>query len=401
MSVPKLRFLEFQDALEWEQARFVEIAEILQGYGFPEKYQGKFDGEYPFYKVSDISISLEQGEYFIDKANNYISKDTLKQLKAKIIPVGTTIFAKIGEAIRSNRRAITTKPCLIDNNVAGIKRIEGKSIDIFIYYLLSQINLGEYASGVVPAVNKSAIENILIQIPSLLEQQKIADCLTSLESVITAQSQKLEALGVHKRGLMQQLFPSEGETVPKLRFLEFQDAGDWEIQLLGQLVKRVTTGKLDANAMVENGTYRFYTCAKNYYQIDKYAFDGESILIAGNGAYLGYIHYYTGKFNAYQRTYVLQDFDLGALFLKYYLDKHFPARILTEKKEGNTPYIVMATITEAPIAFPSLLEQQKIADCLTTLEQLITAQKQKLEMLRSHKKGLMQQLFPAPDEAQA
>lgn len=104
--------------------------------------------------------------------------------------------------------------------------------------------------------------------------------------------------------------------VPRLRFPEFRESGEWERKLLGEVVRSVKTGKLDANAMVENGKYRFYTCAKNYYRIDEYAFEGEALLIAGNGAYLGYIHHYIGKFNAYQRTYVLQDFDTNVVFLK-------------------------------------------------------------------------------------
>ena len=67
----------------------------------------------------------------------------------------------------------------------------------------------------------------------------------------------------------------------------------------------VTTGKLDANAMVSNGEYRFYTCAKEYYQIDKYSFDTDALLVSGNGANVGYVHHYKGKFNAYQRTHVM------------------------------------------------------------------------------------------------
>ena len=138
-------------------------------------------------------------------------------------------------------------------------------------------------------------------LPKKDEQQKIADCLSSIDELVTLEAQKLDTLKAHKKGLMQQLFPAEGETVPKLRFPDFRDAGVWEQRLLKEVVKNVNTGKLDANAMVANGQYRFYTCAKNYYQIDQYAFEGEALLIAGNGAYLGYIHHYIGKFNAYQR----------------------------------------------------------------------------------------------------
>jgi len=186
---------------------------------------------------------------------------------------------------------------------------------------------------------------------------------------------------------------------PGLRFPKFRDAPEWDEKLLTNVVKSVKTGKLDANAMVEDGEFRFYTCAKNYYRIDNYAFDGEALLIAGNGAYLGYIHHYIGKFNAYQRTYVLQGFDINVIFLKCCLDRNLPARIDTEKKDGNTPYIVLATITEMPLQVPrDTNEQQKIAECLTSLDELIAAQGRRVETLKAHKKGLMQQLFPREGE---
>jgi len=167
-------------------------------------------------------------------------------------------------------------------------------------------------------------------------------------------------------------------------------------------VKSFKTGKLDANAMVENGEYRFYTCAKNYYQIDNYAFEGEALLVAGNGAHLGYIHHYIGKFNAYQRTYVLQKFEVNVMFLRYLLDLYLPARIQFEKKDGNTPYIVLSTLTEMPLVIPrDPDEQQRIAMCLSSLDALITAETQKHEALKTHKKGMMQQLFPSSEEIDA
>ena len=181
---------------------------------------------------------------------------------------------------------------------------------------------------------------------------------------------------------------------PKLRFREFIKDGEWEEAFLGNHCE-ITTGKLDANAMVERGQYRFYTCAKDYYLIDKYAFDTDALLVSGNGANVGYIHHYKGKFNAYQRTYVLDRFEQDIFFIKYYLEKNLHKRISTEKKDGNTPYIVMSTLTDMVVMLPKdKKEQQKIADCLSSLDELIEAQTKKLESLRLHKKGLMQQLFP-------
>lgn len=211
MSVPKLRFPEFWEAGEWEEKPLGEICEVFQGHGFPEKIQGKKQGDYPFYKVSDISNALLTGSYFISVSANYIDKNELASIRAKTIPIGTTIFAKIGEAIRSNRRAMTTCECVIDNNTAGMKAINNKANDIFVFNVLSQIDLIEYAGGAVPSIKKSVFENISIFCPVIDEQQKIADCLASLNELIAAQTQKIDTLKTHKKGLMQQLFPAVDE----------------------------------------------------------------------------------------------------------------------------------------------------------------------------------------------
>ena len=205
---PRLRFPEFKGTGEWEEGTISDIGTVLQGYGFPERYQGQQSGDFPFYKVSDISRSLGAGKTFIEKAANYVNENQLKELRAKPIPAGTTVFAKIGEAIRSNKRAITTVQCLIDNNAAGVKSARGKATDFFIYLTMEQISLIDHAGGVVPAVNKSAIEAIPVKFPKVEEQQRIADCLTSLDDLIAAESEKLGTLTTHRKGLMQQLFPS-------------------------------------------------------------------------------------------------------------------------------------------------------------------------------------------------
>jgi type I restriction enzyme, S subunit len=207
---PRLRFPEFEEAGEWEEGTISDIGTVLQGYGFPERFQGLQSGDFPFYKVSDISRSLSAGKTFIEVSANHINQSHLKELRAKLIPAGTTVFAKIGEAIRSNKRAITTTPCLIDNNAAGVKSIKGRATDFFIYLTMEQISLIEHAGGVVPAVNKSAIEAIPVKFPRVAEQERIADCLTSLDDLIAAETQKLDTLRTHKKGLMQQLFPSVG-----------------------------------------------------------------------------------------------------------------------------------------------------------------------------------------------
>lgn len=249
-------------------------------------------------------------------------------------------------------------------------------------------------------ISYSQFSSVKVPYPrSFKEQQKIADCLSSIDELIDAENRKLKALEKYKKGLMQKLFPVEGKTLPEWRFPEFQGCGEWNIDKLGNLCK-ITTGKLDANAMVANGKYRFYTCAKEFFQIDKYAFNTEALLISGNGANVGYIHYYKGKFNAYQRTYVLDQFYEDIHYIQYYLERNLSRRINTEKNEGNTPYIVLKTLTDMDIFFPKdLKEQQKIADCLSKVDTMIEEQSNKVEQLKAHKKGLMQGLFPSFEEA--
>jgi type I restriction enzyme S subunit len=208
---PGLRFAEFRDRPDWTLGKASDIIEVLQGYGFPDRLQGSKEGKFPFYKVSDISACINSGRIFLGDANNHIDSDVLAELRAKLMPVGATVFAKIGEAIRANKRAITSRPCLVDNNAAGVKAIDGLSTDRFVYYLWCQVPLIEYAGGVVPAVNKSTIEQIPVCYPERDEQQRIAHSLSSLDDQISAESNKLAALMAHKKGLMQQLFPpSEG-----------------------------------------------------------------------------------------------------------------------------------------------------------------------------------------------
>ena len=141
---------------------------------------------------------------------------------------------------------------------------------------------------------------------------------------------------------------------------------------LGELCT-ITTGKLDANAMKSEGLYPFFTCAEEVYRIDSFAFDTEALLVSGNGANLGYIHYYKGKFNAYQRTYVLSNFIEDIHYIQIYLEAYLHKRIALEKSTSNTPYIVLATLAEMPIIIPSIKIQKDISNKILILKsKLIT-----------------------------
>lgn len=376
---PKLRFPEFRDGPVWKDGK---VGELVSTVTPPKKLP--------------TSSYLEKGSFpIIDQSQREICGWTNDDKAVITAPLPLIVFGDHTCALK-----FVTQP--FAQGADGIKILNARN-DVGNEYLFHFLNF----QPVVTEEYKrhfSILQEKRVSFPDIKigEQQKIADCLTSLDEVIAAQSQKLDALKTHKNGLMQQLFPREGETKPRLRFPEFQNSGDWDTKMLGDVVENIKTGKLDANAMVEDGEYRFYTCAKAHYKIDCYAFEGEALLIAGNGAHLGYIHHYIGKFNAYQRTYVLQGFGADVGFLRCFLERNLPARIALEMKAGNTPYIVMSTITEMPLVIPKDDdEQRKIADCLTSLDDLMAAQSDKLETFKSHKKGLMQQLFPSLEVVEA
>jgi len=209
---PALRFPAFEAGPGWVTGQCRDIAQIISGYGFPDKHQGSQAGEYPFYKVSDISRAISTGSRFISEARNYIGDDVLKAIRAKLAPPGTIIFAKIGEAIRSNRRVVTTRPAVIDNNTAGVKALDGVVLDAFLFYLWSNVELMKHAGGVVPAVTKSTLEAVPVCYPAdLAEQQLIVDCLSELDLLLSAQMSRISALEAHRDGLLQRLFPDAAD----------------------------------------------------------------------------------------------------------------------------------------------------------------------------------------------
>ena len=161
---------------------------------------------------------------------------------------------------------------------------------------------------------------------------------------------------------------------------------------LGELCS-ITTGKLDANAMKSEGLYPFFTCAEEVYRIDNFAFDAEALLISGNGANLGYIHYYKGKFNAYQRTYVLSDFIEDVHYIQIYLEAYLHKRIALEKSTSNTPYIVLATLAEMPIVIPNIKIQKDISNKILLLKSKLMTETHIRSCYNYMRQFLLSQMF--------
>ena len=166
----------------------------------------------------------------------------------------------------------------------------------------------------------------------------------------------------------------------------------WEQRKLGELCN-ITTGKLDANAMVSDGQYDFYTSGIDVFKIDVAAFEGPAITIAGNGASVGYMHLADGKFNAYQRTYVLTDFLADRQFLNVAIGNELPNKIQEEVRGSGIPYIVLNMLTDLAIPFPSHEEQYAIGVYFQQLDHLITLHQRKCANLCSPSQVVFSLLF--------
>ena len=156
----------------------------------------------------------------------------------------------------------------------------------------------------------------------------------------------------------------------------------------------IRTGKLNANAQVENGKYPFFTCDAKPFRIDTFAFDTEAILISGNGSQVGHLNYYKGKFNAYQRTYVIDDFrDVNVFYLFHYLKSTIRPYVMDKSKKGSVPYITLPMLEGFIIPIPSLEEQTRIVGILDTFTSAIDNLKEQITQRRKQYEYYRDQLL--------
>ena len=235
-----------------------------------------------------------------------------------------------------------------------------------------------------PAISMENLKKLKILLPPLPEQEKIAEILGTWDEAIEKLSDLIEQKKLLKKGLMQKLLTG------KTRLPGFTQP--WQEVKLGELCK-INTGKKDVNEGNPDGLYPFFTCARTNTFSDSFSFDKEAILIAGNGE-VGNCQYYVGKFEAYQRTYVLSDFKVIGLLLFQYLSYFFKQYVENQKQQGAMPYIKLKTLTDFCLFMPTdKSEQNKILKLLSIADDEINLLNQKLEALKEQKKGLMQQLL--------
>lgn len=406
--VPKLRFPEFRGAGSWKErplSEFMSESRLPGNKGnVAKKITVKLWGNGVFEKNDAIQGSINT-QYFRRKAGQFIySKLDFLNQAFGIIPPSLDGF-----------ESTVDLPCF--DFMDGLNPV----------FLLEYVKrrdfyerLGETADGSRKArrIHAETFLSFPIALPSPSEQQKIADCLSSLDTLITTQSQKVDALRDYKKGLMQQLFPAEGETVPRLRFLEFRDAGGWISDSLGSIFDTSSGGTPDrTKEEYWNGNIPWITTSLVGFNIITHAdefitdagltnssakiFPEKTILMAmyGQGKTRGQVSMLGINAATNQAcAAILPREDIDPRFVFLNLGSRYD-ELRSLSNSGGQENLSQGLIQGLPFSYPNnQAEQQRIADCLTRLDALITAETQKLEALKAHKKGLMQQLFPAAAE---
>ncbi len=413
--LPRLRFPEFREAGEWKVDELGAVAVFVNE------------------KIPVEQVALE----------NYVSTENILQdfggvaRASKLPTMGAVTRFRPLDTLVSNIRPYLKKVWVADkeggaSNDVIVIRAKQRLLPQYFSFLLKNDTFIDYvmtgAKGVkMPRGDIGSMKEYPALYPTKPEQQKIADCLASLDELITMEAQKLDTLKTHKKGLVQQLFPAEGEILPKLRFPEFRDAGEWEELELGPLTTKVGSGitptggdknyKTKGRPFVRSQNVGWgelilndvaFIDEETHRSFDSTEIKGSDVLLNITGASIGRSAVADSRIvggNVNQHVCIIRAKPdvLNPALLNHFLNsERGQKQIDSFQAGGNRQGLNFAQIRSFEIPLPPTEnEQRRVSYCLATLDDLVTAQTQKLAALKAHKKGLMQQLFPALGEVPA
>jgi type I restriction enzyme, S subunit len=415
--LPRLRFSEFRNINTW---KIRVLSEVLI------EHERKSTGNEEVYSVSVHKGIINQIDHLgrsfaaanTDKYNLVLPGDIVYTKS----PTGNYPFGIIKQ--NKNNKPVIVSP------LYGVFTPETISLGVILdAFFESSIQTTNYLAPIVQKGAKNTInitnDRFLSQSLNLpidkKEQQKIAACISALDDLIAAHARKLETLKRYKKCLMQQLLPAGGETVPRLRFPEFKNEGEWIPIKFGEMcsfIRGPFGGSLKKEIFVNEGyavyeqshaiyadfsVFRYHIDEDKYYELKRFSVKQDDLIMSCSGT--------MGRFSiipkgapkgvinqALLKLTVKNEKD--SRFIKVFLE--FPPnleKILSQSAGGAIQNVVSVDqMKEIDYLIPSLPEQQKIAAVLSSIDDLISAQATKLKQLKKHKRGLMQGLFPAPEE---
>ena len=412
--LPKLRFPEFKNDGEWETYTLEELFEIRNGYT-PSKSNPNFwdGGTIPWFRMEDI------------RQNGHILSDSIQHITPAAVK-GTGLFPAYS-IIVATTATIGEHALIIADSLANQRftfltkrKSHDKQIDMMFFhqymFIIDEWCKKNTNSGGLLSVNMPAFKRLNVPLPSINEQKAIASCLTSLDAYISASKAKLEQLKAHKKGLMQNLFPAPGKTLPEYRFPEFKNDKEWEDRLLGDIgdtysgltgknssdfghgdAEYITYMNVFSNQIVNSKLNQPIEIDSKQHQV-KYG-DVLFTISSETPEEVGMSSVWLEKKNnVYLNSFCFgfrlrESFDL--IFISYFLRSPSFRKRMIVLSQGIARYNISKNrVMELTIQFPSQKEQKMIADCLYSLDEKISFYSQKISSLEEHKKGLMQQLFP-------
>ncbi len=386
----------------FEKIKLKNLVDLRAGIGFPNKYQGNKNGNIPFYKVGDISREFQKCNFYINNADNYITAEILAEIKGKLFDEGTIIFAKVGEALKLNRRIILTQKAMIDNNIFGIKSNNPRLNNKYLFYFLLQYDLGNICkTGAVPSVNQSDIYSISIPLPSTLEeQQEIVDVLDAASEIIRLRTACIESAQSLIPALFQEMF---GDIKNNTK--------NWKSCNLNDLVyidrKNISVNELKSNAYryiglehIEKDTGKILIDLENNFNVDlksnKYYFTNEHVLYGKLRPYLNKVALptcdgvcSTDIFPIMPRKNISNKY-----FIKYLMSSPYFVQITSLKTSGaNLPRIGTKALELIKVICPDIEIQNQFAAKAQEIEAYIKSQQAELENAKTMFQSLLHHAF--------
>ncbi len=386
--IPDIRFKGYTDA--WEQCNLGQVSEKVTKKNLKNEFSETFTNSAEHGIINqrdffdkDISNEKNLNGYYIVNEDDFVYNPRI----SNFAPVGPIKRNKLGRSGVMSPLYYVFRTHNIDKTYLEYY------FDATEWHKFMRLNGDSGARSDRFAIKDSVFKEMPIPYPTVGEQQKIGSFFLQLDNLITLHQRKLDITKELKKGLLQKIFPKNGESIPELRFSGYTEA--WEQYKFGELTQ-IKTGSSDLQDAVEDGEYPFFVRSENIERSNRYIFDGEAILIPGEGRLGEIYHYINGKFDFHQRVYKISGFadsDTDGKYVLYYMQKNFKQHAMKFTVKATVDSLRLPMLTDFDLIAPKIDEQRKIGAFFSNLDHLITLHQRKLDSLKELKKGFLQKMF--------
>ena len=375
--------------MKWEKVKLGDICKYVTSGGTPkssikEYYEPK---QIPWLKTKEVNYCR------IYETESYISKDGLDNSSAKMIPQNSVIVAMYGQGDTAGRVAINKIPLTTNQACCNLIIDETKACYEFVYYQLvtlyeKMVSLKN--GGAQPNLNAAIIKSMEIKLPPLKTQRYIADILSSYDDLIENNQKQIQLLEeaaqrLYKEWFVDLRFPGHENT----KIVDGVPEG-WRKFPLEEIAP-VVTGKKDANYGDKGGNYPFFTCSQETITAPGYSFDTSAVILAGNGDFN--VKLYRGKFEAYQRTYVLAPFDHSNLFNLYFTVQNNMEALAKGASGSTIKFLTKGMLQKILVLTADKKILDKFNDYEENIQQKVEALKKQVEDLTEIRNRLLPKLM--------